>query len=147
MTLDRHDCFNVDVRSPTRNESFAQTFSKYVLQIHASFVRRGVSQSVEECEKLVFTLLKQEGVPSSSKPPTPRPSGPSPSSSAPPKKFGAAPAARSTLDVKEKERIVQMIGELDENHQSKIYEIIEKHQPTLLSGASGSSECDIEVWP
>jgi hypothetical protein len=82
--------------------------------------------------------------PSSSKPPTPRPSGPSPSSSAPPKKFGAAPAARSTLDMKEKERIVQMIGELDENHQSKIYEIIEKHQPTLLSG---SSECDIEVWP
>lgn len=60
--LDRHDCFNVDVRSPTRNESFAQTFSKCVLQIHASFVRRGVSQSVEESEKMFFTLLKQGGV-------------------------------------------------------------------------------------
>ena len=44
--------------------------------------------------------------------------------------------------MKEKERIVAMIGDLDENHQSKIYEIIEKHQPALLSG---STECDIEV--
>jgi hypothetical protein len=44
--------------------------------------------------------------------------------------------------MKEKERIVAMIGDLDEKHQSKIYEIIEKHQPTLLSG---STECDIEV--
>jgi hypothetical protein len=44
--------------------------------------------------------------------------------------------------MKEKERIVGMIGDLDEKHQSKIYEIIEKHQPTLLSG---STECDIEV--
>ena len=35
-----------------------------------------------------------------------------------------------------------MIDDLDEKHQSKIYEIIEKHQPTLLSG---STECDIEV--
>ncbi len=42
--------------------------------------------------------------------------------------------------MKEKERIVAMIGDLDENHQSKIYEIIEKHQPALLS-----TECDIEV--
>ena len=49
-------------------------------------------------------------------------------------------AARRGLDMKEKERIVQMIGKLDEAHQSKIYEIIEKHQPTLLSG-----EFDIEV--
>ena len=57
-------------------------------------------------------------------------------SSGPPSKSG------SSLDMKEKERIVAMIGDLDENHQSKIYEIIEKHQPALLSG---STECDIEV--
>ena len=49
-------------------------------------------------------------------------------------------AARRGLSMKEKERIVMMIGELDEAHQSKICEIIEKHQPTLLSG-----DIDIEV--
>jgi hypothetical protein len=80
--------------------------------------------------------------PSSSKAPTPRPGGPSPSAAPPSKKFAGPPAKSGVLDMKEKERIVGMIGDLDEKHQSKIYEIIEKHQPTLLSG---STECDIEV--
>jgi len=35
-----------------------------------------------------------------------------------------------------------MIEDLDEKHQGKIYEIIEKYQPKLLMG---SAECDIEV--
>ncbi len=88
---------------------------------------------------------------SSSKAATPRPGGPSPSASHPSVKKSAGPPSKAgTLDMKEKERIVAMISDLDENHQSKIYEIIEKHQPTLLSG---STECDIEVqqrvlsWP
>ena len=81
--------------------------------------------------------------PSSSKAPTPRPGGPSPSAAHPMKKSAGPPSkSGSSLDMKEKERIVAMIGDLDENHQSKIYEIIEKHQPALLSG---STECDIEV--
>lgn len=81
--------------------------------------------------------------PSSSKGPTPRPSGPSPSVGQPANKKHAGPPGKSgSLDLKEKERIVAMIGDLDEQHQSKIYEIIEKHQPALLSG---STECDIEV--
>ena len=46
------------------------------------------------------------------------------------------------MDTEEKERIVAMIGDLDEEHQGKIYEIIEKYQPKLLVG---SAECDIEV--
>jgi hypothetical protein len=46
------------------------------------------------------------------------------------------------MDTEEKERIVAMIEDLDEKHQGKIYEIIEKYQPKLLMG---SAECDIEV--
>jgi hypothetical protein len=46
------------------------------------------------------------------------------------------------VSAEEKERIVAMIGDLDEKYQSKIYEIIEKYQPKLLMG---SAECDIEV--
>jgi hypothetical protein len=99
-----------------------------------------------------FKELKSKSGPgstptSSHKPPpskasTPRPGGPSPSAAPPSKKFAGPPGKPGGLDMKEKERIVAMIGDLDEKHQSKIYEIIEKHQPTLLSG---STECDIEV--
>jgi hypothetical protein len=46
------------------------------------------------------------------------------------------------MDTEEKERIVAMIGDLDEEHLGKIYEIIEKYQPKLLMG---STECDIDV--
>jgi hypothetical protein len=73
---------------------------------------------------------------------TPRPSGSSPSLPPPSSKKSAPGKASSVLDLKEKERIVGMISELDEAHQSKIYEIIQKHQPSLLSE---SPECDIEV--
>ncbi len=55
-------------------------------------------------------------------------------------RLGHEGMGRGVLDMKEKERIVALIGDLDEKHQGKIYEIIEKHQPTLLS-----AECDIEV--
>ena len=42
----------------------------------------------------------------------------------------------------EKLRIVAMIADIDSKHQSKIFGIIEKHQPTLLCA---SSEIDIQV--
>ena len=40
------------------------------------------------------------------------------------------------LDVRERERIVQMMGDLSEEQHSKVGALIERHQPALLDGSA-----------
>ena len=67
---------------------------------------------------------------------------PSPSAAPPCEQVVALPGKLGGFDLNEKQRIVTMIADIDVKHYSKIYGIIEKHQPTLLCA---SSEINIQA--